>query len=119
MFDRTEINQTDKYMYHNGMRICMNGYKILTDSYKEAANDGTITSELADKRCRVLDFLATCDEDDFYHLFDSSYFNEIIMSYIRKALNNVSDLTDEQRKTILNEVKKLLSECTAKDICKG
>lgn len=103
----------------NGRKICMNGYKLLADSYKEAANDGTITSELAERRCRILDFLATCNEDDFYHLFDSSAFNEIMMSYVRRAVNNVSELSDEQRMAVRNEVNMLLSECTAKEICEG
>lgn len=97
----------------------MNGFQMLADSYRKAAIEGKVEQEYADKECKVLDFLATCDDDDFYHLFDSSAFNEIMMSYVRRAVNNVSDLTDEQRIAVRNEVNMLLSECTAKEICEG
>ena len=97
----------------------MNGFKMLADSYRKAAAEGKLAQEQADKECKVLDFLATCNEDDFYHLFDSSVFNEIMMSYVRRAVNNVSELSDEQRMTVRNEVNMLLSECTAKEICEG
>lgn len=97
----------------------MNGFQMLADSYRKAAVEGKVTAEQADKECKVLDFLATCDDDDFYHLFDSSAFNEIMMSYVRRAVNNVSDLTDEQRMAVRNEVNMLLSEFTAKEICEG
>lgn len=97
----------------------MNGFKMLADSYRKAAAEGKLAQEQADKECKVLDFLATCDDDDFYHLFDSSAINEIMMSYVRKAVNNVSELSDEQRMAVRNEVKMLLSEYTAKEICEG
>lgn len=95
----------------------MNGFSMLADSYRRAAEEGKVTKEYADKECKVLDFLATCDDDDIYHLFDSSAFNEIMMSYIRRAVKNVSELTDEQRMAVKNEVNMLLSEKTAKEIC--
>ena len=97
----------------------MNGFKMLADSYRKAAAEGKLAQEQADKECKVLDFLATCNEDDFYRLFDSSVFNEIMMSYVRRAVNNVSELSDEQRMAVRNEVNMLLSECTAKEICEG
>ena len=44
----------------------MNGFKMLADSYRKAAAEGKLAQEQADKECKVLDFLATCNEDDFY-----------------------------------------------------
>ena len=92
---------------------------MLADSYRKAANEGKITPEQAEKKCKVFDFLATCNEDDFYHLFDSSVFNEIMLSYVCKAVDNISNLTDEQRVAVKNEVNMLLSECNAREICEG
>ena len=45
----------------------MNGFKLLSDSYKKALSLGEISREEAEKKCRVFDFLATCDKDDFYN----------------------------------------------------
>ena len=64
----------------------MNGFQLLSDSYKKALSLGEISREEAEKKCRVFDFLATCDQDDFYNLFDSSAFNEISKSYMRLAV---------------------------------
>lgn len=100
----------------------MNGFSMLADSYRRAAEEGKVTKEYADKECKALDFLATCDEDDFYHLFDSSAFNEIMMSYIRRAVKELADeevIDDEQGIAVRNRVNILLSEKTAKEICEG
>ena len=97
----------------------MNGFSILADTYRRAAEQGTVPREYAEKMCKNLDILATCDVEDFYYLFDSCAFNEILMSYVRKAVNNISILTKEQRAAVRNEVKTLLEETTAKEICEG
>lgn len=95
----------------------MNGFAMMAESYRTAASEGKVTQEYADKECKVLDFLAICDDEDVYNLFDSSAFNEIMMSYIRKAVNNLDVLDDEQKMAVRNEVRMLLSEQTAKEIC--
>lgn len=62
----------------------MNGYKFMADSYRkmqETFNDGADFS----KKIRILDFLATCDKEDFNILVDSSAFNDIIKAYIKMA----------------------------------
>lgn len=94
----------------------MNGFTMLADSYRKAAAEGTLTQAEANKKCKSLDFLGACDDDDFCNLFDSSAFNEIMMSYIRRAVNNLKTLDDEQKMAVRNEVRMLLSEKTAKEI---
>ena len=42
----------------------MNGYKIMADSYRKLAENGEIDKDLAEKECRIFDFLAACDNDD-------------------------------------------------------
>ena len=65
----------------------MNGFQVMADSYRKAAEDGRISKEQAEKDCRIFDFLASCDQDDIYRLFDSSAFNEIAKSYMHSHNN--------------------------------
>ena len=53
----------------------MNGFALVSDSQRKAAESGMISREEADKKCRVYDFLAACDKEDLYILFDSSALN--------------------------------------------
>ncbi|MBR1508436.1 MAG: hypothetical protein IJ619_10585 [Eubacterium sp.] len=97
----------------------MNGYKLMADSYRKAAEEKKITQEQADKECRIFDFLATCDEDDICKLFDSSAFNEIANSYIRitvRELVSEDTITEEQAKAIRNRFRLLLDEKRAEDV---
>lgn len=96
----------------------MNGYKILSDSYRKAAELGEVEKEFAEKKCKSLDILAKCDEEDIYNMFDSAAFNDIMFSYVRNAVNNIESLTEEQRKAIREEVRLLVSERNAAEIVK-
>lgn len=58
----------------------MNGYKMLSDTYRQAGDE---------KMCKVYDFLATCDEDDFCTLFDSGAFNSIAKSYVHCTVSQL------------------------------
>ena len=69
----------------------MNGFKIMSDSYRKASEKGQIDKVKADKLCKVLDFLATCDDTDICNMFDSSAFNEIAKSYLRIAVKELID----------------------------
>lgn len=98
----------------------MNGFKMMADSYRKAAAEGKISKEQADKDCRIYDFLATCDEDDFYKLFNSSAFNEIAKSYMRLAVKELVEedvIDEEQGQAVRNRFSLLFSEKTAKDVC--
>ena len=100
----------------------MNGYEIMSNSYKKAAEEGKISKETAEKECRIFDFLATCDEDDIYKLFDSSAFNEIVKSYVRIAVRELASeetITEVHAKAVRNRLSLLFDEKTAKDVCEG
>ena len=64
----------------------MNGYTTMADSYRTLVKQGKIDKETADKEIRIYDFLATCDNDDFCRMVDSSAFNDIIRAYLKMAV---------------------------------
>ena len=99
----------------------MNGYHIMSESYKKAAEQGKISKEQADKDCRIFDFLATCDQDDICKLFDSSAFNEIAKSYMRLAVRELTEegtIDEEQARAVRNRYSLLLDEKKASEVIK-
>ena len=97
----------------------MNGYKVLADSYRKAAEQGKVEKAQAEKHARVLDFLGTCDDEDINALFDSSAFNEISKSYMRRAVKELIEekvIDEEQGQAVKNRFSLLFSEMTAKDV---
>lgn len=99
----------------------MDGYKIMAESYRKAAEEGKITKEQAEKDCKAFDFLASCDQDDFNNLFDSGAFNEIAKSYMRLAVKELIEegtIDEEQGRAVRNRFALLFSEKTAKDVLK-
>lgn len=98
----------------------MNGYKVMADSYRKAAEEGQISREQVEKDCRIFDFLATCDNEDICRLFDSTAFNEIAKSYMRLAVKELVEegvIDEEQGQAVRNRFSLLFSEKTAKDVC--
>ncbi|MBQ6407948.1 MAG: hypothetical protein IJJ64_07915 [Butyrivibrio sp.] len=97
----------------------MNGFKLMADSYRKAAEEGKIDKEQADKDIRIFDFLATCDEDDFCKLFDSSAFNEIAKSYMRLAVRELVEeevIDEDQGKAVRNRFSLLFDEKKASEV---
>ena len=97
----------------------MNGFSILSDSYRKAAERGEITQEQANHDCRLFDFLADCSESDIYTLFDSSAFNEIAKSYMRLTVRElVSEgiIDEEQGQAVKNRFALLFDEKRAKEV---
>lgn len=97
----------------------MNGFALLSDSYKKALSQGQISKEEAEKKCRVYDFLATCDQEDFCNMFDSSAFNEISKSYMRLAVKELTDegtIDEEQAKAVRNRFSLLFDEKQAHEV---
>ncbi len=97
----------------------MNGYKIMADSYRKLAEQGEITQEQADMECKIFDFLATCNRSDIYKLFDSSAFNDIAESFVRKAVTELTDegtITEEQAVAVRDRFKSLITDFQAKDV---
>ena len=97
----------------------MNGFKLLADSYRKTAEQGAIKQADANKKCKALDFLGTCDQEDLYNLFDSSAFNEIAKDYLRltvKELISEGEIDEEQGRAVRNRFSLLFSEKSAKEV---
>ena len=100
----------------------MNGFTLMAESYRKAAEQGKIGQEEAAQSCRIYDFLGSCSQDDFYRLFDSSAFNEIAKDYMRLAVRELVDegtLDEEQGKAVRNRFAYLFDEKQAKEVCEG
>lgn len=88
----------------------MNGFTLMADAQRKHGNE---------KYARVLDFLGTCDQEDFCNMFDSSAFNEIAKSYMRLAVRELMDegtLEDEQARAVRNRFSLLFDEKKAKEV---
>ena len=97
----------------------MNGFKVMAESLRTASEQGTISKDQADKDIRIYDFLASCSEDDFCRLFDSSAFNDIAKSYLKIAVTELVEegtLNEDQGQAVRNRFSLLFSEKTAKDV---
>ena len=91
----------------------MNGFEMMADTYRKQGNE---------KKARVYDFLGTCDQDDFYTLFDSTAFNELSKSYMRTAVKRLIDngiIDEEQGRAVRNEYAFLFDEKQAREVCEG
>lgn len=89
----------------------MNGYKITADAYREfKKKDPKIN---VDSNIKTLDFLATCTKEDIYNLFNSTAFNNICMGYVKNALNDFEELSDDMKDRITSHVKYKFDTLTA------
>lgn len=89
----------------------MNGYKMTADAYREAKKRDPRLG--LDSEIKTLDFLATCTKDDIYNLFNSTAFNNICMGYVKNALNDFEELSDDMKDRISNHVKYKFDTLTA------
>lgn len=99
----------------------MNGYKLMAESYRKAAEEGKISKEEAAKDCRIFDFLASCDQEDIFRLFDSGAFNDIAKSYLRIAVKELieeEEIEEEQGSAVKRRFNLLFSEKTASEAYK-
>lgn len=94
----------------------MNGFVLMADSYRQAADQGEMNRAEAESKIRIFDFFATCSQDDFYFMVDTSAFNDIIRDYLKTALQN-AEADEEMTSKVMNELHWLFSEKTAKEVC--
>ena len=94
----------------------MNGFKLMSDGYKQLMKQGKLTPEQADPEIRIFDFLADCSTDDLYRLMDSSAFNDILKSYVAAACDE-AELSDTQKSSVMGALRWLLDTKRARDIC--
>lgn len=95
----------------------MNGYKLHADSYRAylERTPNEPNKAFIENQIRMLDFLATCQEEDFAELYDSGAFNDITTAYCKKAMQNVG-LTEEQVKGVIGEIRWLHDTVGARNI---
>jgi hypothetical protein len=94
----------------------MDGYSMMAESYRKLVEQGKITEEVATPEIRIFEFLSGCSQDDYYRLFDSAAFNDIVKSYV-KASCKEAELDKEQTDAVFEGLRWLLDTKTAKEIC--
>lgn len=83
--------------------------------YRKILEEGKISEEEAKKEIRIYDFLSSCDQDDFCRMVDSSAFNDIIRAFLKMAVVN-AELEEEQQGNVLNQLRWIFSEKSAKEV---
>lgn len=96
----------------------MNGYEMMADSYRNLLEQHPDEPQevKADLACKVkaLDIMANCSDSERLALFDTSAFNDVVKGYVKLALDN-TEIEEEQRKAIVNEVSYLFDVTTANE----
>lgn len=92
----------------------MNGYKMTADSYRTLRGNSKLDQADIESNIKVLDFLATCTQEDIYNLFNSTAFNFICLGYVKMALNGFKELDDDTKDRIINRVWAMFDEKNAK-----
>lgn len=59
--------------------------------------------------------MATCNQDDFCQMIDSSAFNDIIRAFLKKALNG-AELDEKSTDRVMNELRYLFDDVSAKEV---
>lgn len=88
----------------------MNGFQVMAEAFHKAGDE---------KKARIHTFLASCNEEDFDILFDSSAFNDIAKGYLRLALRELEDedeIEDETAAAVRRRFNLLFSELSAADV---
>lgn len=91
----------------------MNGYKMTADSYRTLIGNSKLDQADIESNIKVLDFLATCTEEDIHNLFNSTAFNNICMGYVKMALNDFKELDDDMKDRLINHVRYKFDTVTA------
>lgn len=93
----------------------MNGYTLMSESYRKLINEGKIEREDAEKEIRIFEFLASCDQDDLCRLVDSSAFNDIIKGYMKVAVEDAG-VEEKAKSRVLDSIYKIFDSYSAKEI---
>lgn len=93
----------------------MNGYTMMSESYKRLMNEGKIEREEAEKNIRIFDFLATCDTEDLYTMVDSGAFNDIIRAFLKMAVEN-ADIDEDTQAKVTSQLRWIFDKKTAREV---
>ena len=97
----------------------MNGFQLMADACRKAADKGKISRLKTEKKCKVYDFLATCDREDINNLFDSGVFNDITKAYLNFTLGELredGDIRKKDAEIIEEKFGKIFDGSNAEDI---
>lgn len=84
----------------------MNGYKMMADSWRKLLDNGKISDEKIPETKRaveIYDFLAACNTDDLCRMVNSSAFNDIIIAYMKLAVNKAA-IDDRARENVMDQI---------------
>ena len=90
---------------------------MMADSYKKLMNDGKIEKDVAEKEIRIYEFLATCSQDDFCRMVDSSAFNDIIRAFLKMAVDH-ADIDEKSKEKVISQLRWIFDEKSAKEVLK-
>ena len=98
----------------------MIGYQMMADSYRkllEQKRDTFTESEIKEfeREIDTYDYLGRKPEDEKYFLFKTGLFNDIALSYCKKAMENTG-IPAEQVSEVLSELHYLFDTRSAKEI---
>lgn len=94
----------------------MDGFSMMIEFNKRLLEQGEISKETAEKENRIYSFLAECEQSDFYRMFDTGAFNEIIKAYTRKALQGTG-ADEETISKAMNELRWIFDTMQANEVC--
>ena len=93
----------------------MNGFKIMADACRKVISDTDCKDKKElEKKIRIYDFLATCDEEDKEILFNSSVFNDRVGVCCSLALSNAG-VDEKQYNKVMNELNCLFDSIEISD----
>lgn len=93
----------------------MNGFLIMAESYQLLVKRGEMTEAQARRSIEIYEFLATCNQDDFCQMIDSSAFNDIIRAFLTKAIKG-AELDKRSEDKVMKELRHLFNDLSAKEI---
>ena len=88
----------------------MNGFLMYADTFRKNGQE---------RKAELYEFLGNCTDDDICSLFDSTAFNEIAKTYMRKAVSELQDegvIDEEQALAVRNRYALLFDEMQAKQV---
>lgn len=91
-------------------------YQDLADELRDDLESGVVQSEELRAYLRILEFLASCTEDDIYTLVDTNVFDTIIKANCMLAANDAG-VSDETMAILKEAISFRLERHNSKEAC--